>query len=224
MVTSTEAIAAQLPRALLVASGGLSLLVLIIAARRINWPSLLQHHAAQHLFLGSAVAVAILWSIRAGILPGMYFHILGYTSLMLMMSWPLALMAAALAQCLILIGGKTVWVEVGYQYLFFSVLPILFSYGFYLMVYRRLTHNPFVYILVAGFLNAGFTHAFSDIINSFMMWQLDIYPVQSIWHDYLRYLPLMMFPEGVVNGMFITGMVVFHSRWMSTFDEDSYFS
>jgi len=33
-----------------------------------------------------------------------------------------------------------------------------------------------------------------------------------------------MFPEGVVNGMFITGMVVYHSRWLSTFDEDSYFN
>ena len=29
-----------------------------------------------------------------------------------------------------------------------------------------------------------------------------------------------MFPEGVVNGMFITGMVVFHSRWLSTFDDE----
>ena len=56
------------------------------------------------------------------------------------------------------------------------------------------------------------------------LWQLDVYTLDKVWHNYLRYLPLMMFPEGVINGMFITGMVVFNSRWLSTFDEDSYFN
>ncbi|PID42840.1 MAG: hypothetical protein CSB48_08425 [Proteobacteria bacterium] len=223
-MTPIVTITAQLPQTLLAVSGGLSLLVLLIAARQVNWSVFSHHLAAQHLFLGSVVAVSVFWYMRAGVLPGMYFHILGYTSLMLMMGWPLALMAASLAQCLMVISGKTTWIEAGYQYFFYSVLPVLFSYGFYLFVYRRLTHNPFVYILVAGFLNAGFTHAFTDVIRSFMMWQLDIHPFSLIWHDYLRYLPLMMFPEGVVNGMFVTGMVVFHSRWLSTFDEDSYFA
>lgn len=219
-----ESISELLPPTLLIISAAVSLLVVVVAVRQANWSSLSRHRAAQHLFLGSVVAVSILWYMRAGILPGMYFHILGYTSLMLMMGWPLALLAALLVQGLMVISGKTEWLELGYQYLFYSVLPIMFSYGFYLLVYRRLTHNPFVYILVAGFLNAGFTHAFSDITRSFMMWQLDIHSLPLIWHNYLRYLPMMMFPEGVINGMFITGMVVFHTRWMSTFDEDSYFS
>jgi len=125
---------------------------------------------------------------------------------------------------LLVIMGKLWWGALGYSYLLSGVLPVLFSYGFYLLVYNRLRHNPFVYILVAGFINAGFTHAFSDLLQGAGLWLLGVHSPDSIWHDYLRYLPMMMFPEGVVNGMFITGMVVFHSRWMSTFDEDSYFN
>jgi uncharacterized membrane protein len=214
---------AQLPQVFLIVSFGFAVILLLLAIRRVNWQALREYRSTQHLFWGSVVVLAVLWHLRAGILPGMEFHILGYTSLMLMTGWPLAFIAALFVQLLMLLTGKFSWLDFGYQYVFFSALPILFSYGFYLLVYRRLTHNPFVYILVAGFLNAGLTHAFSDLMHSGLMLGFSVYSQEVIWHDYLRYLPLMMFPEGVINGMFISGMVAFHSRWLSTFDEDSYF-
>merc|ERR1711879_233022 len=133
------------------------------------------------------------------------------------------MMAMALTQSGLVMVGQLEWQMLGYQLLFGCLLPVAFSFWFYCMVYKRLSHNPFIYILVAGFMNAGMTHAFADVINSASYWLLGVYSLDLIWHDYLRYLPLMMFPEGVVNGMFISWMVVFHSRWLSTFDEDSYF-
>lgn len=214
----------HLPFALLLTCSVFTLFFIAFAAQGVSWAALKQVRTTQHLFWGSVVAVSLLWYLRAGILPGLEFHILGYTAVMLMMGWRLALLAAAFVQILMLISGKFSWTEFGYQYLFFSVLPILFSYGFYLLVYRRLSHNPFVYILIAGFINAGFTQAFTDVIRSALLWALDVYSPQVLWQDYLRYLPMMMFPEGVINGMFITGMTAFHSRWLSTFDEDSYFN
>lgn len=213
-----------LPFSLLLICSVIALFFIGIAARRVNWSAVKNIRATQHLFCGSVVVLSLFWYMRAGILPGLNFHILGYTAVMLMMGWPLALLAAAFVQLLMLVSGQFSWFEFGYQYVFFSVMPVLFSYGFYLLVYRRLTHNPFVYILVAGFTNAGFTQAFTDVIRSFLLWNLDVYPAETIWRDYLRYLPMMMFPEGVVNGMFISGMVAFHTRWLSTFDEDSYFN
>lgn len=219
----TPDVVLALPGWLLLLSALLSVLFVGIALRRVNWQALREYRGTQHLFWGSVVVVAVFWYLRAGIQPGIEFHILGYTALMLMMGWPLALLAAFFIQLLMLISGQFVWQELGYQYLFFSVLPVLFSYSFYLLVYRRLTHNPFIYILLAGFFNAALTHAFTDLLRSALLTLLEIYSPQLIWRDYLRYLPLMMFPEGVVNGMFISGMVVFHSRWLSTFDEDSYF-
>jgi len=207
----------------LIAASITALIILIPALITYHWPSLFSHRGSQHFFFGSVVALSVLWNMQAGILPGLSFHVMGVTAITLMMGWRLALLAVLFVQMVLVVTGKLWWGAAGYSYLLTGVLPVLFSYGFYLCVFNRLMHNPFVYILVAGFINAGFTHAFSDLLQSGALWQLDVYPLEKIWHDYLRYMPMMMFPEGVVNGMFISGMVVFNSRWMSTFDEDSYF-
>lgn len=222
--STSDSVVALIPHSLLLVTSVVSLLVLVVAVRAVSWTALKEYRGTQHFFWGSVVVLAVLWQMRAGILPGMHFHILGYTAIVLLMGWPLALIAAVFVQLIMLLTGKLEWLEFGFQYLFFSVLPILFSYVFYLTVYKRMVHNPFVYILVAGFLNAGFTHAFSDVLRAGLMWSLDIHSWDTVWRDYLRYLPMMMFPEGVVNGMFITGMVAFHNRWLSTFDEESYFN
>lgn len=201
----------------------LSLLVLIAAARRVNWQALYIHRVTQHLFFASVVTLSVLASLRAGILPGLEFYVLGYTAITLMMGWALALLATFLVQILMVATGHIEILNLGYVYLSTCVPAVFFTYYFYRLVYLRLHHNPFIYILVAGFFNAGFTHAVSDILHAFSAWWQQGLTLQVIWHDYLRYLPLMMFPEGVINGMFIAGMVAFHTRWLSTFDETSYF-
>lgn len=192
-------------------------------ARQYNWAALRECRPAQHLFFGSVVVIALFWHFQAGILPGLGFHIMALTAAMLMMGWRLAILAGALAQVMLVLSGKLPLVQLGFVIVLKVALPVIFSYVFFLLVDRRLLRNPFVYILVGGFLNAGFTHAFADVLLSSVFWLADIHDGGRIWNDYLRYLPLMMFPEGVVNGMFISGMVVFHTRWLSTFDEDSYF-
>jgi uncharacterized membrane protein len=213
-----------LPEMALWWSAILSVLLLIPALLSYNWQALLNLRGAQHFFFGSVVVLALLWNMQAGILPGLSFHLMGVTAITLMMGWRLALLSVLLVQVILVLVGKLWWAALPYQFLLAGALPVLFSYGFYLLVYRRLAHNPFIYILVAGFLNAGLTHGFSDFLQALSLWLLDVHPMELIWRDYLRYLPMMMFPEGVVNGMFITGMVVYHSRWLSTFDEDSYFN
>ena len=213
-----------LPAWALYASAFLSLVVLVAALMGYHWQSLLTNRGAQHFFFGGIVALAILWNMQAGILPGLSFHVMGVTALTLMTGWRLALLGMLLVQLVLVATGKLWWGALGYSYLLTGLLPVLFTYAFYLCVYNRLIRNPFVYILVAGFLNAGLTHAFSDLLQAAALWQMEVYTLAKVWHDYLRYMPLMMFPEGVINGMFITGMVVFNSSWLSTFDEDSYFN
>ncbi|MDP2505436.1 energy-coupling factor ABC transporter permease [Oceanobacter sp. 3_MG-2023] len=188
-----------------------------------RWSALIEHRPAQHLFFGSVLVMVLFWQAKAGILPGLGFHILALTSVTLMMGWRLALVATAMMQLVLALSGQFEWQTLGYHYLIQTALPIGFTYGFYSLVYLRLPHNPFIYILVAGFLNAGVTHAFLDLLQSAIYALSGTYTVDKIWHDYLRYLPLMMFPEGVVNGMFISGMVAFHTEWLSTFNEESYF-
>lgn len=213
-----------LPDWVLWAAALISTALLLFAGGTYRWTAMRDNRSLQHFFAGAIVALGILWNMQAGIIAGLSFHVMGVTALTLLMGWRLALVAIFAVQILLILTGKLDWRALGYAYLLCAALPVLFSYGFYRLVYTRLMHNPFVYILVAGFINAGITHAFSDLIQGGALWALGVHTADLIWHDYLNYLPMMMFPEGVVNGMFITGMVVFHSRWLSTFDEDSYFN
>ena len=76
---------------------------------------------------------------------------------------------------------------------------------------------------MAGFLNAALSQVVFVSSVSFWYWITEYHAPHLIWNDYLSYLILTLFPEGVTNGMFISGMVTFQPRWLSTFDEDSYF-
>jgi len=201
----------------------LAVLLLIYILFTINWPVLRRRQGTHHFFAGAIIVIAGLWLMRAGIKPGLHFHILGVTALTLLMGWRLALLACAFVLAIMLIAGRLLPEDMGISFLLGCALPVLITYQFYQQVYRRLPHNPFVYILVAGFLNAGVTQACYAVILSAWYMHIELWSASVVWNDLLTYLPLMMFPEGITNGMFIAGMVSFHPRWLSTFDEDSYF-
>ena len=44
----------------------------------------------------------------------------------------------------------------------------------------------------------------------------------AVFHEYIRYLPLFMIPEGFVNGTFVTGLMVFHPDRLTTLDQRRY--
>ena len=44
----------------------------------------------------------------------------------------------------------------------------------------------------------------------------------KIYHEYVLYLPLIMFPEGLLNGIIMTGMMVFYPDWIRTFNAKRY--
>ncbi|MDF1763916.1 MAG: hypothetical protein P1U57_10950 [Oleibacter sp.] len=201
----------------------LALLILIMTIRNTNWSAFKQHKGAQHFFGGITLILIVFWTMRAGISPGLHFHALGFTALTLLMGWPFALLSSALIVSAMVILGKITINDVALSWLLVCVVPIAFTYFFYRLVDRFLPHNPFVYILVAGFFNAGITQAVYALLAGGWYAMTGVYSVEHIWDNYWCNLPLMMFPEGIMNGMFIAGMVSFSPQWLSTFDEQSYF-
>src|SRR5262245_48839059 len=69
--------------------------LVIVAALRAPWPRLLDP-AVLHLWLGTVVALSVLWSIRTGLRPGLAFHLLGATACTLLFGRELALAAMLL--------------------------------------------------------------------------------------------------------------------------------
>lgn len=48
------------------------------------------------------------------------------------------------------------------------------------------------------------------------------YSWQVIMDSYLGILPLLLFPEGLLNGMLITVLVIFRPEWMRTYLDRDY--
>ncbi|HBS42311.1 MAG TPA: hypothetical protein DEA26_06500 [Oceanospirillales bacterium] len=201
----------------------LAVALLIWAAVTTNWKALRVHPGTHHFMFGAVLVLSGFWVLKAGVHDGLHFHILGIAAITLLMGWRLALLVYAGVLAVMVLVGQIGLQDWSVSFLLGVGLPVLVCYQFYLQVYRRLPHNPFVYILVAGFLNAALSQVVFVSSVSFWYWITEYHAPHLIWNDYLSYLILTLFPEGVTNGMFISGMVTFQPRWLSTFDEDSYF-
>lgn len=197
---------------------------LVWALTQVSWQALINNRRVQHIFFASALFVAILATMRAGIVPALTIHMLAATSITMMMGWPLALLCLSLAQLIITMAGFEHYQNLAVNGVLSAVVPVMITFLFYRLIVKPLPHNPFVFIMVGGFFNGTITIALTACVTSYGLWVSGIYSPEIIWHNYLRYLPLMMFPEGFLNGMFISGMVAFQPQWLSCFDEDSYFN
>ncbi|ATG74829.1 hypothetical protein CGX12_02720 [Zobellella denitrificans] len=200
----------------------LSLVVLAIAARGVDWRAWLADKPRQHLCFGAAIALVPLWWLQAGVKEGLEVHFLGLTTLALVLGWRLSQLMALLSLLLVTFFGVESWDEFGVNLLLGVILPLGVSYFVFLLTYSYLYRHLFVYIFVAGFFNAALTIAVKTLaLAGFMVWSGQ-YPWPTVLDNYVAILPLLLFPEALLNGMAITLLVVFRPQWVCTFYDRDY--
>lgn len=195
---------------------------LIAAFRSAPWGIISQNRILQHMLFGATALLMVLWSMRAGVSPGLGIHFLGMTVMTLVFGWDLAVLAASLALIGMAVIGKESWDGLFVNGVCSVLLPVLTTYLIYWYVEKRLLKNFFVFLFVCGFIGAGIATAVSGLATSMVLVLDGVYDLDKIYHEYIRYLPLIMFPEGLLNGIFLTGMLVFHPDWVRTFDAKGY--
>ena len=212
---------ALLPSGMLWGSWVLWGVLMLLAALYADWDQLFVEKPLQHTFFGAAVALMILWNLRAGILPGLAVHILGMTTLSLMLSWPLAIFAGSLSLIAMVLLGREALADFAVNGIVTVKLPALVTYG--VMRWER-THFRifFAYIFVCGFFGAAISAACSAIAAVLVLLAGGVYGWDTLVADYLRYLPMIMLPEAFVNGMLITGLMVYFPQRLLTLDESRY--
>lgn len=196
--------------------------ILVRAVRSIDWQALRKDNALQHSFFGAAVVLGFVWQLRAGISPGLAIHIFGITVITLMLGWALAVLAGLLALIITVITGREPLLMFAANGLVTVMAPALVSH--WIMLWERRTNfrNFFAYIFFCGFFGAGISVAAAGIVMCLMLWTSGVYTFDQLVHEYLRYLPLFMIPEGFVNGTFVTGLMVFHPDRLTTLDQRRY--
>ncbi len=201
------------------------LLWLVLLAFSLN-ASLLRtlgaHPLYQHLCLGGAIVLVPLWTLRAGLHEGLEIHFLGLTSLTLLLSWRLALLAPCLTLLILAYFGVIPLTDIGWQALIGVALPVATSWLLFLGSWAWLPRHLFVYLFVAAFLGGALSISAKVIASALLMGVSGTYSWHTISADYLSIWPLLLFPEALLNGMTMTLLAVYRPHWVNTFFDREY--
>ncbi|MCA1790913.1 MAG: energy-coupling factor ABC transporter permease [Thioalkalivibrio sp.] len=193
-----------------------------LAAFRAPWRALISVPERQHLLFGGLFAVLMLWWLSIEVAEGAWFHLLGITTLTLMVGWRFALLGGAVvtAAHVLLLGLSLTAVPIAW---FFSVA--LSATGSRLLVHLLRRHglrNPYVFLLGAGFGGGIASVLLIALATVPFLWLID----QEAWLaravENAPLLVLIAFPEGFINGMLITAFTVMSPHLVKTFDDDYY--
>lgn len=196
--------------------------ILVRAVRQTDWQWLRSEQRLHHCLFGAAVVLGFLWQLRAGLSPGLSIHIFGMTAVTLMLGWRLAVFSGLLALVIVVITGREPASLFAVNGLITVMVPALVTHAIMRWERRRNFRNFFAYIFFCGFFGAGASVLAAGMTMVVLLWLTGVYDWYHLQHDYVRYLPLFVLPEGFVNGVVVTGLMVFHPELLTTLDERRY--
>ncbi len=181
--------------------------------------------ARLHLLLGCAVGMAVLWVIRARVDPGLGLHVLGVTTVTMVLGWRLALVSAALAEVavtLVSVHGMPDPAALAGGWLVSGVVPATVTYAIARAARFHLPRNLFVYLFVCCFFGSA-AAVTGTWLSGIGLLSLSGMPGPTAAGDsVLAFLPLVMFPEAFINGALLTLLAVYRPDWLRLFDERWY--
>lgn len=200
----------------------LSMAALLLAAWRVDWRALMHSGPRLNALLGFAVIMTLLWSLRAGVLPGLNLHLLGAMAACLMFGPCLALFALALVLTGISLNGAVEWAAWPINFVVMGLAPVMFAQAIRWFAERRLPGHFFIYIFVMAFAGSALVVLFSGLFAVLLLAAGGAYAWSQLVSEYLPYFLLLAFSEAWISGAVTTMMVVYRPEWVSTFDDRRY--
>lgn len=195
--------------------------VLLHAVRHAPW-SRLSDGVQQSVWLGTIVILTLLWSLKAGVRPGLSLHLLGATVFSLAFGpW-----LAFIGLCLVLAGvsfndGGSLQAYAA-NALIMAGVPVAVSMGVLRFSERVLPRQLFVYIFVNAFFGAALAISASGLAACLLLASAGAYPAEYLFSEYLPYVLLLGFSEAWLSGMVVTLFVVYRPEWIRSFDDARY--
>lgn len=192
------------------------------AAVTAPWRALLAAPERQHVLFGGLASLLLLWLMSVRIADGLWVHLLGVTTLTMVVGWRLTvlggtviLLAHLWLMGLSLLAAPMAW-------LLTIAVPASATRALVHVLRRHGFRNLFIYLLGAGF-GGGMASVLLMALTTLPLLlaigqeELSIQAVENvpiIW--------FMMFPEGFLNGMLVTAVTVFWPDVVKTFDDEWY--
>lgn len=184
-----------------------------------------QAASGEHLpwlpLLIAAVALVVLWQIRAGTMPGLSLHLLGAMLCTLVFGPFLALLPLSVALVSVTLSTGAEWQVFGLNACLLIFWPVLVSQGLARLV-ARLPSNIFVFIFVGGFFASACVVLLTGWLLAAVLWLMQFYPWAGLLEDFASYWLLVAFSEAWLSGMLLTVMVVYKPELVAMFDAGRY--
>ena len=178
--------------------------------------------ARLNLWLGLIVALLLIWSIKAGIKPGLSLHLLGATVLTLSFGPWLAFIALSLVLAGVTLNDGAGWASYGLNALVMAGWSVFLAYRLFRLVDRFLPRHFFIYIFVNGFFGSALMVLGVGVGACLLLALAGAYPAAYLLDEYLPYFVLLGFSEAWLSGMTMTLLVVYFPGWVATFDDSRY--
>lgn len=179
-----------------------------------------------NVWLGSIVVLTLIWSMKAGVKPGLNLHLLGVTTFTLMFGRQLALIGLSIVLAAVTFNaslkGVNAWEPFALNALVLVVFPVFVAHAILRTVERTLPANFFIYIFVVAFFGAGLCVVSTGALASLLLLASGVYTSELLLSEYFPFYILLGFAEAWLNGAAVTLMVVYYPRWVTTFDDRRY--
>ena len=139
--------------------------LLVRAVWRAPW-RMLADNGRLHVWLGSLVVLTLLWSLQAGVKPGLSLHLLGAMVLTLCFGWELAFIGLCVVLAATALNGTGGWEAYAANALLMGGVGVGASNLLYRLGRYVLPRHFFVYVFANGFFGAALAIMTVGLISS----------------------------------------------------------
>lgn len=175
-----------------------------------------------NVWLGMVVLLTLIWSLKAGVKPGLALHLLGATVFTLSFGPSLAFVGLSFVTLGVALNDGAGAFAYAMNALLLGGLGVLFSQGLYRAFSRIFPQHFFVYIFINAFLGSALTIVGVGFGITALLALAGAYSWDYLVEEYFLYFLLLGFSEAWLSGMVMTLFVVYRPNWVLTFDDSRY--
>lgn len=188
---------------------------------RAPW-TLLKESEQLNVWLGMIVVLTLLWSLKAGVKPGLSLHLLGATVFTLSFGPHLAFVGLSLVVLAITLNGEAGYFGFAVNALLMAGIGVMISQAVHRLVLGFLPRHFFIYVFINGFLGSFLTVCAVGVAAACLLAMAGAYEWDYLASEYLPFLILLGFSEAWLSGMLMTLFVIYRPDWVVTFDDSIY--
>lgn len=169
-------------------------------------------------WLASMVFLPLLWLLPQRMPPGLAVQFSGACLLVLMVGWPLAVLALCVVASVVWALGSVSWVAVLSQLVWVGLVPATLALLLGAALRRWLPPNPFVYVLGRGFLGTAACVFVAGAVQE-LLYRLvgQVGLEQALVAHWL-----MAWGDAFLTGMAAAIFVAFVPQWLATWSDARY--